>query len=83
MGLIIANIVVGLICAGALFVALMSFKLAAEEKKARIEQEKKQLKEQEIDNEILENLNEVTSGNFDASFDAGVDVLHQLANKRK
>ncbi len=54
----------------------------------KTKKELKALKQQEkenekIDNETIEQIDEVTSGNFDASFDAGVDVLHQLANKRK
>ncbi len=91
MGNKITVIVCGVaICAASLWFAVESFKLAQEEKKKRRELEKeierlneKAAKENRIDHETIEQIETVNTGNIDTDFDNGVNLLHQLAGKRK
>lgn len=72
-----------LICIVMVLFAGFTFSECAKTKKEMKELKKQEEKNAEKYKETLENINAVTSGNFDASFDAGVDVLHNLAEKRK
>lgn len=85
------TLIVGvIICAMAIFFAVGSFRLAQEEKKQRKELEKevenlksKETKESKIDHETIEQIETVNTGNIDADFNNGVNLLHQLAGNRR
>lgn len=74
IALILISVVIGVfsVCA-----VIQNIKL-----KSELNAEKKKEKQNaKIDNETVEKIESITSGDVDADFNAGVDLLHNLANR--
>lgn len=75
------NFVIFALSCAAVMIAIslyLKIKGAIEIKKEK----RKEQKNEKINKETFEKIDAVTSGDFDADFDAGVDILHDLAERR-
>lgn len=65
-------------------VLVMVFGILAFIENVKMKKEKKQeQKNEKINNQTIEQIDEITSGDINNDFNAGVDLLHDLAKKRK